>query len=375
MEKQKRKIGVIFGGLSHEKEISLESGRNVIYKLQTSLYYEPVPLFLAKNLHLYQIDDAALVCHATAEIEIVLRDTAIVGWSSLAKLVDFVFIALHGGVGENGVLQGALEMLDIPYNGSGVLTSALCMNKYKLNGFLQTEGFSIPAHMLVASDANESCLESIEKQLPYPLIVKPHDDGCSVLVQKVHNRDELQKAIQSLAHAQKSYALIEEYIQGMELTVGVIGNNDPLVMAPSYCVTTNSILTVEEKFLPGAGENQTPAPLSQSAMVFVKQTIRDIFFAIQASGYIRIDCFYQDALQSPTGVERLVVLEVNTLPALTPATCIFHQALEEGIMPLAFLERIIQLGFEKHAKAIVYSSDSVASNNAALGQEIIVKSI
>jgi D-alanine-D-alanine ligase len=104
--------------------------------------------------------------------------------------------------------------------------------------------------------------------------------------------------------------------------------------------------------LPGAGENQTPAPLPQEALIFVQETIARVFKTIGGKGYARIDCFYQRAQQSPTGKERLVILEINTLPGLTPATCIFHQAAEIGIKPMDFIDLIVQLGFEEHQKYI-----------------------
>src|SRR5204863_3013992 len=123
-----------------------------------------------------------------------------------------------------------------------------------------------------------------------------------------------------------------------ELTVGILGNECAHALPPSYCVTNDSILTIQEKFLPGAGENQTPAPLSQKATEFVQKIIEAVFRAIEGSGYARIDCFYQDEKISPTQKERLVILEINTLPGLTPATCIFHQAGEIGMRPLDFIE-------------------------------------
>jgi D-alanine-D-alanine ligase len=148
--------------------------------------------------------------------------------------------------------------------------------------------------------------------------------------------------------AGKTHALIEECIQGMELTVGVLGNDDPKALPPSYAVATSAVLSIQEKFLPGAGENQTPAPLPPAALAFVQKTIEQVYKAVNCRGYARIDCFYQSAEQSPTGSERVVILEINTLPGLTPATCIFHQAAEVGMKPMDFLDRIIELGLQEH---------------------------
>src|SRR5690606_21079273 len=107
-------------------------------------------------------------------------------WNDLPSIADFVFIALHGGRGENGAVQGTLEMLGLPYNGSSVLCSALCMDKFKTNEFLHNEGFAIPQHQLIKKDAWEKSQKF--SGLSFPLIVKPHDDGCSMFVQKVDDQ-------------------------------------------------------------------------------------------------------------------------------------------------------------------------------------------
>lgn len=345
-EKTRKKIGVLLGGRSHEKEVSLDSGRNILYKLSPQKY-EGIALFVNKDLQLYNIPHHILVFNSTKEIEQAVTPAMHVPWHTLPQLVDFVFIGLHGGEGENGAVQGTLELLGIPYNGSGVFTSALCMDKYKTNNFLRELGFSVPRGILytkVEWDAQK--LPVIEDK--FPVIVKPHDDGCSVMVSKAHNETHLYTILEQFFATEKTVALIEEYVDGMELTVGVIGNREPRALPPSQAVSKADILTIEEKFLPGAGENKTPAPLPLEALKVVQHTIESAYCAIQAKGYARIDCFYQSALQSPTGKERVVILEVNTLPGMTPATCIFHQAAEIGMKPMEFIDHIIELGFEEH---------------------------
>jgi D-alanine-D-alanine ligase len=115
-------------------------------------------------------------------------------------------------------------------------------------------------------------------------------------------------------------------------------------------VCAADILSIEEKFLPGAGENQTPAPLPQHTLTFVQRIVESTYKALGCKGYSRIDCFYQTAEQSRTGKERVVIIENNSLPGLTPATCIFHQAAELGIKPMDFIDTIVQLGIEEHSK-------------------------
>jgi D-alanine-D-alanine ligase len=306
------------------------------------------------------------VRNSTKEIASLVQENMQLTWHDLPQLVDFVFIALHGGKGENGAVQGTLEMLGLPYNGSSVLTSALCMDKYKTTQFLRSQQFDVPNSMLITRDAWQQnydiLIQNIEITIGFPCIVKPHDDGCSVMVEKIDSSEELAEHITSL-FVQKTVALVEEFITGMELTVGVIGNEQPRALPPSQAVTTHTVLSMQEKFLPGAGENQTPAPLPTQALQLVQQTIERAYTTLQCKGYARIDCFYQSAMQSPTGQERVIILEVNTLPALTPATCIFHQALEVGIKPMDFIDKIIALGIQEHGITTETSTASLKEHN------------
>jgi D-alanine-D-alanine ligase/UDP-N-acetylmuramate--alanine ligase len=348
----KKRIAILMGGNSNEKEISLESGRNITYKVSPQ-EYEALPIFVSSTMQLYTLNQSLLVRNSCKEIESLINESMQIKWHDLPKLVDFVFIGLHGGAGENGSVQGTLEMLGLPYNGSGVLTSALCMDKYKTNTFLQSHGFDVPRSLLIAHNEwhtdKTNTLTRIFTHLNPPLIVKPHDDGCSVMVQKITTKAALVECIEQLFAHNKEYALIEEVITGMELTVGVYGNENPIALPPSQAVVKKDILSIEEKFLPGAGENQTPAPLPKKALSFVQTTIEHVYKQLGCKGYTRIDCFYQTAEQSPTKKERVVILEINTLPGMTPATCIFHQAAEVGMRPMDFIDKIIKLGMQEHA--------------------------
>src|ERR1700733_1258626 len=351
METQKIRVGILMGGPSNEREISLESGRNVTYKLSPHKY-EAIPIFVSNAMELFPLSQQLLVLNSTQQIEQALDHATRIDWHNLPQLVDFVFIGLHAGPGENGAVQGTLQMLGIPYNGSGVLTSSLCMDKFKTNQFLAAQGFDVPAGILISKlQGHHNELQTYVEQakMKFPLIVKPHDDGCSVMVQKVYDEASLQTAVEIIFAHGKEYALIEECIQGMELTVGVVGNESPKALPPSQAVCAADILSIEEKFLPGDGENQTPAPLPKEALLFVQNIIEKVFKTIDGKGYARIDCFYQNAAQSKTGKERVVILEINTLPGLTPATCIFHQAAEIGIKPMDFIDMIVTLGLQGHS--------------------------
>ena len=347
----RKRVAVLLGGASAERETSLDSGRNVVYKLSPQKY-EVVPIFVDHHMHLYRIDQKQLIKNSTHEIQLLLREEQRVQWSDMPSLADFVFIALHGGQGENGCVQGALELLRMPYNGSSIAASALCMDKYATGRFLKSQGFDVPQQLLIERAVWESHIDALAFvraiEIALPVIVKPYDDGCSVLVQRASTIPELVDAINLLFAENRSHALIEEYVVGMELTVGVLGNDEPQVLPPSYTVAAGGILSIKEKFLPGAGENQTPAPLPAKAISLVQETIGHVYRALGCRGYARLDCFYQSAEQSPTGRERVVILECNSLPGLTPATCIFHQAAEVGIKPMDFIDSIIEYGFAEH---------------------------
>lgn len=368
------KVGVIMGGPSNERETSLDSGRNVCYKLSPEKY-EIIPLFADKNMHLYKMNDALLVHTSTREVTENLHKAIPVAWSELPGIIDFAFLALHGAPGENGVVQGALEMLQIPYNGPGIFTSALCMDKFKTNNFLRTRGIAVPQNWLISKTEYfagiDSQLQTFLQKSGNACIVKPHDDGCSVMVYKATTIQEIKEAL-AIIFEHKEYALLEEFITGMELTVGVMGNIPQAirVLVPSQTIAKKGVLSMEEKFLPGAGENQTPAQLPQEDIELVQQAVKNAFIAVRGSGYSRIDCFYQTAEQSPTGSKRVIILEINTLPALTPATCLFHQAAEQGLRPTDVLDEIITLGIQQHQKYETVSVDQALENQEQIQTEV-----
>lgn len=375
----KQKILVLMGGSSNEKEISLESGRNVCYKL-SSEKYEIIPVFIDDKQQLFRLTHRLLVQNSCAEIASQVNTKQQLKWIDIPKIGDFVFIALHGGFGENGAVQGMLEMLDMPYNGSGVFASSLCMNKYKTSQWLGLSGIDVPSSVLITRqewsklEKNESnfatFLRGVSRPLSFPFVVKPHNDGCSTLVSFVNDFSSLKKTVSTFFDTLKNNAfMIEEYVQGTELTVGVLGNSTIQVLPASAPVSQKHVLSIEEKFLPGAGENQTPAMLEISAQKLVQEVVEKAYIAAQCQGYARIDCFYQNASQSPTGKQRVVILEINTLPGLTPATCLFHQAAEIGVNPMSLLTKIIDLGVEVHKGGLLEPIDSCSVSYNSLARQ------
>lgn len=361
---KKIRVAVLLGGTSNEKETSLESGRNVCYKLSPQKY-EVIPLFVNNEMKLHRLSQRLLIKNSAREIDTLVTNEMLVGWAELPELADFVFIGLHGGQGENGTIQGALEMLQVPYNGSGVMTSAMCMDKYRTTTFLRDAGFLVPKSFLVTSHnwlREEETIAEIERNITYPCIVKPSDDGCSVFVSKVEDSGSLAKAVNEVLESGKEAVLVEELVSGMELTCGVYGNDEVIVLPPSQSVAKDTVLSAQEKFLPGDGQNITPALLSDSAIALVQETIKKVYKQVACKGYARIDCFYQTAEQSSSHIESVVILEINTLPALTPATCLFHQAAEVGKTPMDLIDTIVTLGLSLHQKKCELDEISSTSN-------------
>ncbi len=359
IENLKKRVVVLLGGNTNEREVSLDSGRNICYKLSPHKY-EVIPVFVDNKKELYKISNKLLVQNSTREINDLLTQDMKTNWSDLPNICDFVFIGLHGGIGEDGSVQGMLEMLNLPYNGSGVLASSLCMDKFKTNKYLKTKKIDVADSVVLdiktfETNKNEEFLGKLTIDFNFPLIIKPHDDGCSFFVKKIKDKKDLLKNIGTyFKESGKDSVMIEEFIIGMELTGGVFGNENVVAMPPSKVLASNDILSIEEKFLPGAGENLTPAPLPQKALTFIQSEIAKTYKALNLSGYARIDCFYQDAKISPTKKQRLVILEINTLPGMTPATAIFHAASEIGLRPMEFVDKIVELGFELHEKTDIF---------------------
>ncbi|HRG58181.1 MAG TPA: D-alanine--D-alanine ligase [Bacteroidia bacterium] len=310
-------------------------------------------------------------------------------YEQLKQLVDIVFIALHGRPGEDGAVQAKLDDLGIPYNGSGVKSSQTTINKYLTNEILMNAGMLAAKHMLVNEQdwqtKQEQIINKIENDIKYPLIAKPVDDGCSSAVKKIKSRKDLisfaslifrdelplieEDAIQLKVKAneefpQKREFLIEELISAnganhfIEVTGGMLtrfnANNEIEyeIFEASETLAEGEVLSLEEKFLAGQGQNITPARYATSASDAqlisdeVKSQLHKAAKILNIEGYARIDAFVR--IFSPQKVE-VIFIEVNSLPGMTPATCIFHQTAINGYKPFDFIDRILDFGFKRKA--------------------------
>ncbi|MEK7203702.1 MAG: D-alanine--D-alanine ligase [Patescibacteria group bacterium] len=291
------KVGVIMGGPSSEHEVSLASGESILKNLDSRLF-EPVKIKILR-------DGKVWVKGRYAKLE------------KAVKNIDICFLATHGEFGEDGRLQAILESYDVPYTGSGVLASALAMNKAKSRQLFSVNGLKTPKTLLVRESENfQSQLKFfINKLIKLPVVVKPCSRGSSVGVSIIKNKRLLKKAIQN-AFKYDPEVLIEEYIDGREFTCGVIEkkvNGSSQVMAlPVTEIIPNSeynFFNYEAKYKSGASQEIVPAQISE---VFSREIQRAAVKAHQV-----LDC--KDYSRSDFLIKKgkVYILELNTLPGLT----------------------------------------------------------
>jgi D-alanine-D-alanine ligase len=338
------RVGVVLGGRSSEREISLETGRNVYNTLDRSLF-DPIALYMDTAGALWEIGLPLVVQNTTRDIEDRLAsDGRRIPFERLPELVDFVYIGLHGKYGEDGCLQGLLELLDVPYTGSGVLGSALGMDKRRQRHLLEEAGLDVP-RTLAVEDARwradgAAVASEVEATFGFPCVVKPAREGCSTALAVVRAPGALAAAIDEALRWDRT-ALVEELLGGTEVTVTVLGNDDPVAFPPTETPPKGDFLTVEEKFLPGEGTNVTPARLEADTLAAVRQAAVDAFRALGLGVFARMDMYV-------TEDGRIVVGEPNTLPGSSPSSTVFLGPMEEGIGPVELLTRIVRLSMEAH---------------------------
>lgn len=307
--------------------------------------------------------------------------------SELKGHIDFAFMALHGRPGEDGTLPEMFEKEGIPYNGSPASSASVTIDKYVTNERLKANGIEVAEHQMTWKeqwqDDLSAAANTIEKEFGFPLIAKPADDGCSSAVKKIDDPVTLQDFAATIFRENvdltpeqaaklnlkvneefpiKKGFLVEELIDSkgadrfLEITGGLLTHIDSNgemryeMFEASEAVAEGGILSLEEKFLAGEGQNITPARYAptpeDNAKISskVKNVLEKTAKTMGVEGYCRIDAFVR--IYSPDNVE-VVVIEINSLPGLTPATAIFHQAALANYKPFEFLEKIIEFGIKK----------------------------
>jgi D-alanine-D-alanine ligase len=307
-------VALLSGGISSEREVSIKSGDQVYAALNKDKYrvnrYDP------------KTDLIRLVADA--------------------PFIDVALIILHGPYGEDGTVQGLLDLLGIPYQGSGVLGSAIAMDKLVSKQLYEKSGIPTPIYITInREDAQkaETCL----KRIGLPLVIKPAKGGSSIGMAIVKTPDSLEPAIRE-AFRYDDTLMVETYVQGTELTVGVIGNRD-LKALPVIEIIPDSryeFFNYHAKYLPGASQEICPAridaALTEKAQTYAKMAHRALF----CEGYSRTDMMLEG--------RELYILETNTIPGMTETSLLPLAAKTAGIPFSRLLDILIELGIESKPK-------------------------
>jgi D-alanine-D-alanine ligase len=365
----KIKIGLIFGGRSSEHEVSIRSAKTVIEQIDKDKY-EIIPIAITKEGNwLNPVESLGLFPAPTQELLInaiggyprnavaVIGDTkykgltkieAAPGEDKLEKL-DVIFPVLHGTYGEDGTVQGLLEMADIPYVGCGVLASSCGMDKVFMKILFRDAGLPICRYIWFLRSEwegdNETTVKQIENILGYPCFVKPANLGSSVGVSCATDEISLRAAIDLAAQYDRKI-IVEECLEMREIECAVMGNDEPRASLPGeYIIRDESkkFLDYTEKYA-GTGNNEfvVPAPVSEELSKKIQQMAITAFKAIDGSGLARVDFF----LRSDTGA--LIVNEINTLPGLTDASGFPKMWEGTGLEFSHVVDALVTLALERH---------------------------
>jgi D-alanine-D-alanine ligase len=330
------RVAVIAGGRSSEHAISVASASSVIEALDPERY-ESTLIEIGKDGR-WEIAEQRQSL-AEAEEEHAAASLPVVANRAPAKAlgeVDVVLPILHGPFGEDGTVQGLLELADVPYVGAGVAASALCMDKDLFKAVLRDRG--IP----VARNATLREGDPIAHSFPYPVFVKPARLGSSVGISKAHDEAELETAVE-LARRHDDKVLIEEFVAGTEVECGVLGNRNPIASAVGEIVAHGEWYDFSAKYDEGGMDLVIPARIAPE----IDQRVRDLavesFVATECEGMARIDFFVR-----PDG--EVVVNEINTIPGFT-STSVYAKLFEASGIPYAqLLDRLVELALERHKR-------------------------
>lgn len=340
----KTKVGLIFGGRSAEHKVSLVSAAAIYANLDPNKY-EVTSVYIRKE-GLWEIVESPLL---TDRSPIQGRTHSFLPWGnpgpSQAPAPDIYFPVLHGPYGEDGTIQGLLEMADVPYVGAGVLASAIGMDKAVAKALFERKGLPVVQYrILFEPDWNEerrALVEGIRKELPFPVFVKPSNLGSSVGISKVKSPEDLEAAI-DLAFSYDRKVLVEEGIQGREFECSVLGNDRPEASLPGEIIPGREFYDYRDKYLDGKTGFIVPANLPDVLVSEIRRLAVSAFVAIEGAGMARVDFFYAE------GQGKLYLNEINTIPGFTEISMYPRLWEASGLSFPALVDRLIELGFERH---------------------------
>ncbi|HEU5002267.1 MAG TPA: D-alanine--D-alanine ligase family protein [Actinomycetota bacterium] len=343
------RVGLLFGGRSGEHEISCVSARHVAAAFDP-VRYQVVPIAITREGRWLLPDVSRRVLEGGP---LALPETALeVGGIPVtvdAVGLDVVFPVLHGPFGEDGTVQGLLEMAGIPYVGSGVLGSAVGMDKDVMKRLFRDAGLPIADFEVVREAEWARSREAVvarAARLGLPCFVKPANLGSSVGVSRAVAAGDLPGAIdEALRHDTK--ALVEEAVPGREIEVAVLGNEDPEAAVPGEVIAGADFYSYEAKYVDGTARTEVPARLPPAVAEAVQALAVRAFRAVEASGMARVDFFY---VESAARERRLILNEINTIPGFTVISMFPKMWEASGLRYPRLIDRLIELAFERHAQ-------------------------
>jgi len=342
------RLAILYGGRSAEHQISVVSARSVMEALDPDRF-EVVPIAITRQgrwllpertpLELTARDGALPEVEATGSELAVRPQEGVQG-------VDVVFPILHGPFGEDGTVQGLVELADLPYVGSGVLASALAMDKAMAKVVLAQAGLPQAPYLVVAgrdwrADPDRVAAEVAER-LAYPVFTKPARLGSSIGISKVKTPDGLAAGLAD-AFAHDTKAVVEQGIVARELECGVLGNDAPEASVVGEVIPGHEFYDFEAKYLDESLKLEIPAQVPEAVTAQVRELSRRAFLALGCEGLARVDFFYEEA----TG--RVLVNEVNTIPGFTPKSMFPLLWAASGLAYPDLVARLVDLATERHA--------------------------
>jgi len=357
----KLRVGIIFGGRSGEHEVSLQSAKNVISALDRKKY-EVVLIGIDKEGKWYLQSDAQfllkdkdpkLIQLNKSEDEVGLlpmpREANLISLTGKRKIgqLDVIFPVLHGPYGEDGTIQGLLEMANIPYVGAGVLGSSLSMDKDVMKRLLREAGISIAKFLTFEREdyeKGEITFARVSKEVGSPFFVKPANLGSSVGITKVKKKSKFRSALKE-AFSYDNKILIEENIEGREIECSVLGNEDPIASVPGEIIPRHEFYSYEAKYVDEKGAAlDIPAKISQKLKNKVQRLALLAFKVLCCSGMARVDFFIRKV------TEEVILSEINTIPGFTKISMYPKLWEASGISYQELIDRLIQLAIERHKR-------------------------
>lgn len=353
--RRKVRVALIFGGRSPEHEVSVRSAASVLEALD-SARYDVIPVAIeSSGKWLSPAESARLLPGQSQQLSLPevprigngagMSLINIAGAAHDADLVDVVFPVLHGTYGEDGTIQGLLELADMPYVGSGVLGSAAGMDKDVMKRLFRQAGLLTPMCLCVRRNQwrnDELCvLGQIEQMLDYPMFTKPANSGSSIGIRKVHGPKELPECLAE-AFGYDRKVLVEEGIAGRELECSVLGNHSPRASVVGEIIPGGEFYDYEQKYLKDSTRFMVPAELPTEVSEEVRRVAIAAFRACECEGLARVDFFYEER----TG--RVLVNELNTMPGFTSISMYPKLWAASGLSYPELVDELIRLALERH---------------------------